>query len=109
MMAGSNGVAGFSFTLGGTNPLPADGGKLRFNIKVFGEETNSYCVEVLASGNNTFMISDLHQSCWEATASSNPTPDATKLEALQWQYVTNVDATYAFDLCITELRVIPAT
>jgi hypothetical protein len=100
------GVAGFSFTIGGTDPVPA-GGELRFNIKVAGD-THNYCAKILASGDSTFMLADLHQDCWLATAASNPTPDATQLEALHWQYVTNTTDTYSFDICVTALRVIPA-
>lgn len=101
--AASNGVVGFSFTLAGDNPVPAEG-ELRFNIKVAGDDHN-YCQPIIAAGNSTFMLKDMWQDCWNKDATA-PTPDTTKLEALHWQYVTNVNATYSFDICITELRVI---
>lgn len=103
--AAANGVVGFSFTLAGGDPVPA-GGELRFNIKVAGDDHN-YCQKIKAAGDSTFMINQMWQDCWNMDATA-PTPDPTKLEALHWQYVTNVNATYSFDLCITELRVITA-
>jgi hypothetical protein len=94
-----HGVTGFSFTIEGTEVLPADG-ELRFNVKVAGD-TNNYCAEITSSGNVSFRFSELQKSCWEPEAVF---PDATNLEALHWQYVTNDSTGYAFDICITELR-----
>ena len=101
----SKGVAGFSFTIAGDNPIPATG-ELRFNIKVAGDD-NNYCAEITASGNSTFMLTELYQKCWEMDTLL-PTPNPIQLEALHWQYVTNTMASYDFSLCVTELRVIPA-
>lgn len=101
--ATANGVIGFSFTIGGTNPIPADG-EVRFNIKVAGDDHN-YCQPILASGNSTFLLSEMVQDCWLSTP-GRPTADATNLEALHWQFVTNDSNSYMFDLCVTELRAV---
>jgi len=103
----TNNVAGFSFKIEGSAPIP-EGGELRFNIDT-ADDTNNYCAKIDAPGNNKFMLADLHQSCWDATTLTLPTPDPTQLQALHWQYVTKEDKSYDFDLCITELRVIPIT
>jgi len=101
--ARAKGVIGFSFRLEGENPLPR-GGELRFNIKVFNDD-NVYCVRVPASGDNRFLITDLRQSCWQSNPMRLP-PDPSQLEALQWQYVTNITSSYPFDICITKLAAI---
>ena len=98
-------VVGFSFVIGGSNPLPP-GGELRFNLKVKGDD-NNYCRKIPTTGMITFRITDLWQSCWQNDATL-PTPDATQLESLHWQYVTNTTASYEFDICITDLRAIVA-
>lgn len=102
--ASTNGVVGFAFNVGGTSAIPT-GGELRFNVKVNGD-TNNYCAKITTPGANSFMLTDLHQSCWDAASATLPTPDPSKLEALHWQYVTNTMASYTFNLCISDLRVL---
>ncbi|HEY6722882.1 MAG TPA: hypothetical protein VI197_02590 [Polyangiaceae bacterium] len=98
--AAAAGLTGFSFMIEGASPIPA-GGELRFNIKVAGD-SNNYCKKITAAGANTFKLSEMYQSCW-MNDTTLPTPDATKLEAIHWQYVTNTSASYDFDICITAL------
>ena len=94
-------VTGFAFTLSGDAPLPT-GGELRFNVKVAGD-SNNYCAEITSIGEVSFRLSQLKKSCWMP---EEVTPDPANLEALHWQYVTNVNDSYDFNLCIDELRVL---
>ncbi len=100
--AAANGIIGFAFALDGPEVLPPDG-ELRFNVKVYGDPS-VYCARVAGAGISTFLLSDLHQNCWENDLTA-PTPDRTRLESLQWQYVTNLSSSYKFDTCIAGLAV----
>ena len=98
--AAAHGVSGFAFVVKGPNPLPA-GGELRFTVKVAGDP-HAYCAKIPSVGDNAFHLRELHQDCWNFDVTA-PTPDPTQLEALHWQYVTNLAQGYRFDLCIAEL------
>ena len=96
--ATANGVTGFAFDIG---PLPI-GGELRFNVLVAGEPDNNYCKRITAETGmaNEFRWSDLQLNCWAAEPVN---PDATKIEAVHWQIVTNQSAAYPYDFCVSNI------
>ena len=89
----AQGVCGVTFNV---SAVPPDG-TLRF---IFESGGTDYCVEVTAAGTQTVAFSAASESCWEA---GGATIDGTSVSGLKWQIATNVDASYAFDFCITEL------
>ena len=97
-------VVGFSFVVGGSSSIPPVG-ELRFNLKVAGDSHN-YCTEIVAPGLSTFLFTDLWQDCWVVPNDTSPSLDPTQIEALHWQYVTSVEASYDFDICISDLKAI---
>ena len=98
--AAFHGIVAFGFNIGGANPLPP-AGVLRFSVRVYGD-SSVYCTELRSSGVQVAYLTDMRRNCWEQDA-TEPSPDATRLEALHWQYATNAGSSYAFDLCIDEL------
>lgn len=102
--ARAHGVAGFGFVVAGTNPVPV-GGELRINVKVAGDDS-IYCSRVIGSGPTTYTFASIRENCWENDPAA-ATPDLSRIEALQWQFATNRDHGYGFDLCIEQLWVIP--
>lgn len=102
--ATAHGVIGFGFVVGGNNPVPP-GGELRINVKVYGDDS-IYCNRVIGNGPTAYTFASIHQNCWEGDSTA-PTPDPSRIESLQWQYATNLDRSYDFDLCIEQLWVIP--
>jgi hypothetical protein len=94
--ATANGVTGFGFDI---STLPV-GGQLRFNVLVSGEPENNYCALITATAGNEFRWEDLKLSCWAAMPT---TPDPTKIEAVHWQIVTNENAPYDFNFCVSNI------
>ena len=84
--------------------LPSNG-SLRVKYKVVGDPSD-YCTVVSVDGDVDILFADTRQSCWEATAATNPTPDPTMLEAIQFQVTTNVDEPVTYDFCLNSLSVL---
>ncbi len=94
------GVTGISFDItGATVPL-----SMRFKAVVAGDSTD-YCTGPTLeprAGTNFVLLSDLSANCYEVPAGGPP--NASQLEAIQWQVFTNSQSAVPFDFCISNIR-----
>jgi hypothetical protein len=94
-------VTGFSFTVTGPTIPP----NIRFNVVA--STGTTYCMnDIPTAGTTQIQFGTLIADCYEAGGA--PLPQATTLEAIQWQIVTVVDTPTPFDFCIENLTALGA-
>lgn len=96
--ATAHGVIGFGFEIVGDA-----GGALRFVVKQY-QTHDGFCIDNVpncASGCSVeYRIDELTQNCWTP---GGPAPDASRLQALEWQITTKEGAPTEFDYCIENI------
>jgi hypothetical protein len=85
-----NGVVGFSFNITGTVAV----GGVRFSVPMTTDtyEDEPYNLEITEDGPTTVLFSDLGVTAYQPPA-GNLTFDATKIQNLEWQVISNATAT----------------
>jgi len=97
--ANMHNVKGFTFVASGS----AGGATLRVKVTEMGS-TEDFCMKFTIVPNTPVTVewSDFKHKCWDS--SGTDVPDLTNLEALQWQVVTDPDASHEVtNLCIESL------
>jgi hypothetical protein len=100
--ANMNGITGFEFKLSGD----PGAGEIRFKATMAGS-SEDFCFKISPIlPNSTIQVhfSQLEHKCWEMPPKDVETIDVSKLQALQWQVVTNEKTPYIVkNFCVTEL------
>ncbi len=81
------------------------GTTVRVYLKVAGDSTLNYCLDVTATGDYVVGWQQFRQDCWSGSGTSVPTSYRSVINGLSWQFSPSTLESIEFQFCVSNLRI----
>jgi hypothetical protein len=79
---------------------------VRVYLKVAGDSSLNYCLDVSASGDYVVNWQQFRQDCWNGSGTSVPTTYLSQINGLSWQFSPSTLESISFKFCVSNVRIL---